>query len=637
MLDRIIVFDWNCYVHSLGFAKSIDEYFVNYMIMNMLTSNIRKIGYIPGKDTLVIAKDWVGGNWRKDYERCLDSETEILTCEGWMSIKDVVERKYDKKIATLDLAHNKVVYKNISNFYSYEYSGDMYRCGGFKCRVDLLMTPNHSHLLKKPGENQFYLKDIKDFNGRMCEHFKQFNYIKKTGLKFFTLPKLVRKSISWRKGIKYTIVTEYPAKKIPIKLWIKLLGWYLTEGCVMGRRYCGVSKPGVVAIPQSVTHNPKYCKEIFKILSKFGGMSKCKRTNIITYTISNTQLADYLRNNFGTAFHKRIPRKLLNSLSKRQCQLLLSTLIKGDGTYKKQIHSYAYTTASKQLANDVQELALKAGFSCTITLPAKKRNWYGLSISKNYSPKNYISIIKNWSGMVYDIEVPNHIFYIRRRGKCCWTGNSYKANRKENRDKSGKNWNLIYSRANVLLEEFEFAGFQKIEAPLMEADDLIALLPTKYPNHEIVVVSIDSDLEQLWAYPNVKLFSLKKRALGQTSKGAYKIRPNTFDVYGLIAKKIKKETSDNLITPVVTEEEYNNRKMCVDLINLPDFVREACDNVLASICLGQVIQVDVLSYPKLCNRFMDAQFQDSWLTYEQCAELESKKKIKTKRRLDKLK
>ena len=54
----------------------------------------------------------------------------------------------------------------------------------------------------------------------------------------------------------------------------------------------------------------------------------------------------------------------------------------------------------------------------------------------------------------------------------------------------------------------------------------------------------------------------------------WKIKPEEYNVYNEIAKSIHKETSDNLVTTVMTSEEYDKRLMLVDLTRLPEWVEK---------------------------------------------------------------
>ena len=150
---------------------------------------------------------------------------------------------------------------------------------------------------------------------------------------------------------------------------------------------------------------------------------------------------------------------------------------------------------------------------------------------------------------------------------------AYKANRKEMREKSDIDWSSMFSQFQSLLENLEaYTPFHSIIVERMEADDIIAYGCKKFQDRVNIVLSADSDYEQLYAYPNIKMFSpISKR---------YKEVKNP---YRIILNKIRKETADNLISPILTEEDYKRREMLVNLLKLPSEVEEAIDPFLENL------------------------------------------------------
>ena len=217
----------------------------------------------------------------------------------------------------------------------------------------------------------------------------------------------------------------------------------------------------------------------------------------------------------------------------------------------------------------------------------------------------------------------------------CWRKlyeKQYKHGRAEAREQSGRNWSLIWRLTEQLQEQLEWIGIQFLELPTFEADDFFAVLPKVITDKEFVFVTIDSDIEQMWYYPNVKIFSQKKKYKG--GKGAYKIKPKNFDIVKFIAKKIKKEVSDGLDKDIVTEEDYDNRKLCVDLINLPTFVTEPLKEIINKIDYRANYSWSEMPYwNKFQERIQRAYAKSDVITYEQCikyyAKKDAEKKIKT--------
>lgn len=208
----------------------------------------------------------------------------------------------------------------------------------------------------------------------------------------------------------------------------------------------------------------------------------------------------------------------------------------------------------------------------------------------------------------------------------------YKANRKSMRESfEDIDWDLMYSKMNDLKDKIAKGfGAYVIEVENCEADDVMAMCPKVFKDKEVVIVSVDGDLEQLWIYDNVKIFSPLKKYKGV--KGMYKIKPEKFNVYKLISKKINKEVADNLISPILSEKDFERRKMLVSLIDLPDFIESKIEKKLSNLFEPE-IDINVIPFIKLRPTIENLyNVQDKIITYEECVEYLEKKKKRKKRR-----
>ena len=128
---------------------------------------------------------------------------------------------------------------------------------------------------------------------------------------------------------------------------------------------------------------------------------------------------------------------------------------------------------------------------------------------------------------------------------------NYKANRKEGREKYDIDWDKQFEDfAGLLLNLKMYTPFHVLKVNKMEADDIIAYGVRKFKDRECVIISSDSDYEQLAVFDNVKIFSPKSKR--------YK---HIDDPHAILAKKIQKETADNLITEIITEQDCQTRNM----------------------------------------------------------------------------
>ena len=155
---------------------------------------------------------------------------------------------------------------------------------------------------------------------------------------------------------------------------------------------------------------------------------------------------------------------------------------------------------------------------------------------------------------------------------------AYKANRKEHRDASGLDWDMWFQKFSELAEALNRQTNWGFVGPIehIEADDIAAVACRYFKDvPEIILVTNDSDWEQMWhIHPGVKIFSLQTKE--------WKLRPDEYNVYEALAKKVKKETADNLITAVITDEDYDKRLMCVDLTKLPEWVEKSVLDILSN-------------------------------------------------------
>jgi len=366
---------------------------------------------------------------------CYDSKTEILTNDGWKKFSAV---KYSDKICTLNPKNNEIKFQKPIKIHSYNYKGKMYHLK--TKRVDLLVTPNHnlfySHcdFRKKP---EFSLKKAEFL-------FNKSKRLKKDGLwtgkdiEYFVLP-----AVKIRHGSKYySGFRNKQGKKLSIKPWLKFFGFWIAEG------WTTQGKNGDYNVCLC-NYDKKIIAEMKSILNDFGyNPLWFERTH--TLRIRDYQLFSYLKQ-FGKCYDKFIPLDI-KSLAKEYLEILLKYYIKGDGhIYGRNRKGLSATTTSIRLRDDLQEIALKVGFSAYYKLHQKKgtpfsspyynykrvykqRNdsWLIFFIRKNIhmvlpsiiKKRGYIESWVNFNGPVFCVTVPNRVVYVRRNGIPVWCGNS---------------------------------------------------------------------------------------------------------------------------------------------------------------------------------------------------------------------
>jgi hypothetical protein len=561
-----------------------------YTYCRMIISYLKKIGFNPETDEVIIAQDY-GKSWRKTIDPCLPQDTEVLTERGWKLLKNIVENKEKIKIATLNKNTNQVEYCYPKKYYKYYHKGQMIKFGGKSSRAlfDIIMTPKHNQLFLYKHNKKSYIQIAEKLPTYPILFNRKFDYDKSTNNDIYIIPSYCSKTEwnnkKWRNA-KVTTIVEYNERKFNFKQFLKLLGWYLAEGCIGGRirKKKTIEK---ITIGQSEKHNPRNVLEIRRLLkqNKLVWSEQKRKDGMISFAIQDTQLATYL-SKFGKSKEKYIPRDILENINKNEAKILLRALLKGDG-HKRGKNKYTYTTVSNQLADDVQELAFKAGFAAT------KSKWYKgenslfcyVYINKLFYRETRKKTIDKWIGNTYDIEIKNNLFFIRRNGKCLWTGNCYKSQRKGKREEieSPEWWAEMYGEFNIFIPKLEIAlPFHFLKEYNIEADDWASAVCRYYKDKEIILVSSDKDWEMLCYFGNVKIFSPYSKK--------YKI---VTDPMKVLLEKIQGDISDNLLKKPSSELEFERRKQIVNLIELPQHIeiqlREHLDKITPKkLCLGKI-------------------------------------------------
>lgn len=141
-------------------------------------------------------------------------------------------------------------------------------------------------------------------------------------------------------------------------------------------------------------------------------------------------------NPLGHSHEKYIP-DWVKELPPARLERLLFGLMNSDGNNETE----TYSTVSKRLADDVQEVMFKTGYAAIVRVakPEPVREYNGHIFRSNYpiykvrlgrshlSPKVNPKIEKEipYEGMVYDVTVPGHLIFVRRNGKAVWSGNCW--------------------------------------------------------------------------------------------------------------------------------------------------------------------------------------------------------------------
>lgn len=348
---------------------------------------------------------------------CYDEKTEVLTKRGWLNFKDV---SLENEIATFNATSKKMEYQRPSHVLYEPYKGEMIEFSGRA--FNLLVTPNHRmYAAKRQCSNERlkfgivtadeitkYYENAKRFSTKgerllrgyklsvLPESFDEGNYPEK-----IYIPEIPQ-SIKRGHGVSIPFIKT--------KDFMKLIGWYVTEGHIDG-----VEKRtfGRISIGQSKTVNPDYYGEIKELFERIG----------LPPTTSENQLSVWCRNlayfmltNFGDgAKHKYIPRWILD-LHPALLKIIRDTMMKGDGSRD----GTSYATTSIKLKDAFQEICLKTGWRAIIS----GEKLVNVGTKQVYPEIRHIPKRKQYDGMIGCVTVPNGLIIVRRNGFPCISGNS---------------------------------------------------------------------------------------------------------------------------------------------------------------------------------------------------------------------
>jgi hypothetical protein len=173
---------------------------------------------------------------------------------------------------------------------------------------------------------------------------------------------------------------------------------------------------------------------------------------------------------------------------------------------------------------------------------------------------------------------------------------NYKADRRGKRQaQTDIAWDKMFEMFNKLKANLNISTpFHIIELEKLEADDIIGFGVRYYKDNKCVIVSTDTDFEQLASLSNVRLFS-------PITKCYKNIEHPDF----IIAKKMRKEATDNLKTEVLNEEDYIKRLTIIDLLHLPVEVETAVQDAFEHLEMNKAFDYELLPFRTIKNNFME--------------------------------
>jgi thymidylate synthase ThyX len=363
---------------------------------------------------------------------CYDADTEVLTEDGWKKWPDV---DGSETFATVNPDTENLEYQRATEHFAGDYDGEMYRVRSEQ--VDLLVTPNHRMWVKahdtqanKRSEEPYRVRLADEIFGRRVAYQNTAIWRgQESGMVEIPGTKRV-----WQARNRTTNTTRhYVGSEFPLEEFARFLGHWLAEGSLNGHQICIAQNRG------------EKLKAIASNIRAMGLPAYEVATGHGTIRTQNVALRDSLASCERSAHDKRIPR-YVHDWGPSILRVFLEAYADGDGSRRSDCnHTVLYTT-SIEMADELQILAIKAGWSANIrvddrtglerVLPSGQR-------FKNARPCYVVSLVKTrthplvnhngakndswvpYKGKVYCVKVPNGLLFVRRNGKPVVSGNTH--------------------------------------------------------------------------------------------------------------------------------------------------------------------------------------------------------------------
>ena len=358
------------------------------------------------------------------YGACYDSETEVLTVNGWKKYSEV-SKAHDEKVATYNSLTGEVEYQIPTKYHEYNYNGEL--CVFKGKHYDMAVTPNHKMLASMRKWDSVSEK----YTHSKWDEVRADNIIENSRFKC---------SAGWHGFIPDDLPykSEYLLSDLELDDYLQFIGYYVSEGGLK------IDKGIINAVSLSQKEDSS-CFESMKnsIMKVSNTIQESEDTRSVPscwqFYINDSKFAREIAENYGkSSINKKLPRWILN-LPVRELVIILNSLMEGDGNVRfssSGVPRYKYTTVSKELADSVQEIVFKLGYSPKINkvkLENKNHNdIYIISWCESLKDQKFVSVKdrnigrKKYNGKVWCFTVPNGFFITRRNGKIAIQGNSGK-------------------------------------------------------------------------------------------------------------------------------------------------------------------------------------------------------------------
>lgn len=324
----------------------------------------------------------------KNRHGCYDSETEVLTREGWKAWPDVDGTEL---FLTLDLETDEIVYQNASRVIHKYVDGAMIKMS--MAHVDMLVTPDHNMV-------------------SAARTHQGWNYQLNPASDFLDRSHRVRLGGGLWDG------------ELDVPNAAALIGFIAADGHVTRT---------------AIEFNLRKQRKIDFLYSLGYEISESSPGRFRVLNLPE-EIRQWAKETYDNEGNRRFPRELLNYGSHETLCALLDGYLTGDGSVSP-TGKITASTVSSGLIDDLQELAVKTdGAAVETSILYDRSSAYGSQPlhritfyrGRNSEPRigwtpeareNQVRVV-DYQGYVHCVTVPNGTLYVRRNGKPMWSGNS---------------------------------------------------------------------------------------------------------------------------------------------------------------------------------------------------------------------
>ena len=381
-----------------------------------------------------------GRSGTDQIHKCFPEWTEVLTRRGWLFWRDVRE---DDEFATRS-TDGQFQWQSALGFVKEWHEGDLIQFRNRNLRITV--TPNHRMygqcFYGKQGDPLGFITAEKLYAAATCK--RQGNgkaggkrvKLRKRRLIDFKVPAC---SV-WKEGKLPSDFAKIGDRTFSWEDWAAFLGIWIAEGSCLGYGQAKPSKGGYrVQIGQSRRANRATYLKIEALLKRMGIDYYAKSDRFV---FNDRSIWTYL-STFGGSYTKYVPQCVKDAPASI-IKIFVDWAMMGDGSKRGSV----YYTASKRLADDMQELFQKIGKSAAV-VPYVGRDSeingqivHGaghLIYRVEWKHRRDVRIFPGagdrgvqrtperipYSGLVYCAMVPNGTLYCRENGYAFWSGNTF--------------------------------------------------------------------------------------------------------------------------------------------------------------------------------------------------------------------